>query len=330
MQFILCLLALLSLLGCENPVEAKINNQPTKPVIIYPRDSVQSMPLSYTAGWSAADIDGDTLRYSVYIKAINSDTQFIPWGQTEEFTLEIESLAYDETYEMFVLVTDGIESVNSDTIQFSTLINSSPTRPVVSFPDNKQDYLATQIILPVHSEDIENDSIFFNWSLYTISDVDTLLVKEWVDSSNNGTLDSLTKGEEYQVTVYASDIYSTSDTSQYFFNTIDDIVGLWKFDYMVGDTFPIEGVSIVLQFNQDSTYIYHIEVEEYNIKDSSSGFWNLIDDWLITEQFVDPDDTKDSTSIDSTQFVRNDDSLMIWYIDKDSTRVEQYFNRILE
>lgn len=97
------------------------NDKPVPQALINPPDEVKLQSTRTSFRWEQAiDIDQDQLTYQLCIKGNNLDSVFAP--QTDfSYRIDLNNMVEpNTTYQWYVLVSDGKESIKSDTYTFTT------------------------------------------------------------------------------------------------------------------------------------------------------------------------------------------------------------------
>ncbi|MHA1400943.1 MAG: C25 family cysteine peptidase [Candidatus Heimdallarchaeaceae archaeon] len=218
------------------------NNEPTIPINPLPVNGSTGLGVSLTLSVVVSDPDGGVLNVSFYNASDDSligvDTEVIS-GETASITWS--GLKDGTQYSWYVIVTDGLKNVKSDTWTFST--ENAPSKPTKPLPSNNTNEVELNPTLSVEVSDPDGGKV--NVSFYNAED-DTLIGE--VQGVNSGEIAScdwfdLAEGKTYSWYVVVTDgiIETKSDT--------------WSFQTLSTDpTWDEEPKNQLLWYGEDLIY----------------------------------------------------------------------------
>ena len=167
-----------------------------------PENSSTAVELSTNLTWSANDMDGDELKYDVYLSSditmVQSNDNSAYLGRTENPSMQVYDLDPHTKYYWKVVVYDGWGSTQSDIWEFETL-NRPPTVTYVS-PTNGSTQIELETSLAWNGSDPDGDRL--KYTVYLSTDKDSVENLE-----ESAAIIKDTNDESCSVSLQASTVY---------------------------------------------------------------------------------------------------------------------------
>lgn len=185
------------------------NNAPSTPQLLSPSFQESAVGLPVRFEWnSAIDIDGDDVRYEVFIDTVATPKRL--WGQNIlESSYEMDELSPNTTYYWKVRAKDVYGDFGDSEIwSFTTnpdASNTPPTAPLLLLPAASGQDIAIQPTLFTWqaANDPQSDPVTYNFHLGTRPEFQTLVAKDLTNTSFE--VSALESGSTYYWKVVAKD-----------------------------------------------------------------------------------------------------------------------------